>query len=331
MTILTPGINKKEIFEALKNIGHQYDQIILCGYPPFMKDIVDEAKLQGVRWKDYSIKMIFAAEAFSEKFRDYVMRKVGMKNVYRDTMNIYGSADLGTMAEETPISILIRRLALKNNKIYKKLFSEATRLPTLAQYIPNFINFEAVNKNIYVSGDNILPLVRYEIGDNGGVINFDDVERIFLEEGLNLRKEAKRVGIVNTIAELPFVYIYERTDFSTKLYGAIIYPEYIKAGLQHPTLQKYITGKFTIFTKNDAKQDEYLEINIELKPKINESEWLSRESARHIVQTLLIKSAEYANNANMMPDKVKPRIVFWPYEHPMHFQAGVKQKWIKKQ
>src|SRR6266853_359753 len=43
MTILTPGVNKREIFEALKTIAPKYDQIILCGYPPFMKDIVDEA------------------------------------------------------------------------------------------------------------------------------------------------------------------------------------------------------------------------------------------------------------------------------------------------
>ena len=46
----------------------QYDQIILCGYPPFMKDVVDEAKDNGVNWKDFNIKMIFAAEAFSEEF-----------------------------------------------------------------------------------------------------------------------------------------------------------------------------------------------------------------------------------------------------------------------
>jgi phenylacetate-CoA ligase len=104
MTILTPGVNKREIFEALKNIGPKYDQVIMCGYPPFMKDVVDEAKLHGINWHHYNVKMVFAAEAFSEKFREYIMRKVGMKNPYRDTMNIYGSADLGTMASETPFN-----------------------------------------------------------------------------------------------------------------------------------------------------------------------------------------------------------------------------------
>ncbi len=330
MTILTPGVNKREIYEALKNIGPKYDQIILCGYPPFMKDIVDEAKANGVTWSDFNIKMIFAAEAFSEKFRDYIMRKTGMKNPYRDTMNIYGSADLGTMAEETPISILIRRLALKNKTLYKKLFKEATRLPTFAQYVPQFINFECVNNNIYCSGDNVLPLVRYEIGDNGGVLYYSEVEKIFAEVGMDLKTEAKKVGIEDTIAELPFVYIYERTDLSTKLYGAIIYPEYIKLSLQTSTLEKYITGKFTMFTKHDKKQDEYLEINIELKPGTNESEWLLKETSGSIVAGLLEKSAEYKYLSGMLNGRVKPKIIFWPHEHPTHFQTGIKQKWVKK-
>ena len=330
MTILTPGVNKKEIFEALKNLAPKYEQIILCGYPPFMKDVVDEAKENGIDWRNLNMKMIFAAETFSEKFRDYILEKTGMKNIYRDTMNIYGSADLGTMAEETPISILIRRLAIKNEKLYKKIFNEATRLPTLTQYIPHFINFECVNKNIYCSGDNVLPLVRYEIGDNGGMLYFDEMEKIFKGEGLDLRLEARKVGIEDTLTELPFVYVYERTDLSTKLYGAIIYPEYIKAGLQRKELEKYVTGKFTMFTKHDKKQNEYLEINIELKPNVKELDSIKNEVAKHIFEMLMNKSTEYKYLSGTLNERVKPTIIFWPHEHPTHFQTGIKQKWVKK-
>ncbi len=329
LTILTPGVNKREIYEALKNVGPQYDQIIMCGYPPFMKDVVDEAKENGVNWSDFNIRMIFAAESFSEKFRDYIMKKTGMKNPYQDTMNIYGSADLGTMAEETPVAILIRRLALKHKRIYTKLFGQATRLPTFAQYIPMFINFECTNNRVYCTGDNVLPLVRYEIGDNGGTWYFKDVEKIFEEEGINLRDEAKNVGIDHTIAELPFVYVYERTDLSTKLYGAIIYPEYVKVALQEHAIEKYITGKFTMYTKHDERQDEYLEINVELKPGIIESSWLKEEVTKLISGSLSHHSAEHKNNVHMLNGKVTPRIVFWPHEHPTHFQTGIKQKWVK--
>lgn len=329
MTIITPGVNKQEIYEALKNIAPKYDQVILCGYPPFMKDLIDEAGSHGVNWKKFDLKIVFAAEAFSETFRDYIAKKTGIKNIYRDTMNIYGSADLGTMAQETPLSILIRRLAVKNKKLYSKLFNEATRLPTFAQFIPDFITFEAVNKEIYCSGNNVLPLVRYRIGDHGGVTSFNDVAKIFDEEGLNLSEEIKKAGIQDSVTELPFVYIYERSDFSTKLYGAIIYPEYIKEGLLHSDLSPYLTGKFTLVTEHDKNQNEYLEVNVEMKENCIKEKRLIKKVNSHIMNSLLEKSAEYKYLSNSLKERVKPRIILWPYGHKKFFAGGTKQKWVK--
>lgn len=331
ITIITPGINKHEIFQALKNIAHHFDQVILCGYPPFIKDIVDQAKDNNVSWKDFNVKIIFAAEGFSETFRDYIVKHVGIKNIYRDTMNIYGSADLGTMAQETPLSILVRRLALKNKNVYSSLFGGTRRLPTLAQYIPNFISFEIQDGSVCCTGDNILPLVRYEIGDNGLTLTYKEVETIFNSEGINLKKEIKEAGITDTITELPFICIYERSDFSTKLYGAIIYPEYIKKGLQHEILEKYITGKFAMGTKFDELHDAYLEINIELREGVNGSKQLREKIVSFVSEALTEESAEHKNNVSMFSkNKFEPRIIFWPFEHDMYFKPGGKQKWVKR-
>ena len=330
LAIITPGVNKGEIFEALKSVAPRYDQVVLCGYPPFMKDIVDEAPLHGVDWKKFKVKMIFAAEAFSEDFRDHIAARVGIRDVYRETMNIYGSADLGTMAEETPVCILIRRLALSNTTLYKKIFKEAARLPTLAQFHPGFINFECDNRKVYCTSDSVLPLVRYEIGDNGGVMDFDEVEKIFAEEGMDLENEVKKAGLADSLCKFPFIYIYERTDLSTKFYGAIVYPEHVRGGLLRAELEEHITGKFTMSVKHDDKMDEYLEINVELKPGANGSEKLAQDVSKCVFESLTAKSAEYKNNANMFSAKVKPKIIFWPHEHPEHFRPGAKQKWVKK-
>ncbi len=330
LSIITPGVNKKEIYDAMRNIAPKYERVIFCGYPPFVKDVLDGGKANGVDWKKHDMKLLFAAETFSETFRNYVCRKAGITDHLRDTMNIYGSADLGGMAQETPLSILIRRLALKNKKLYKKLLSEATRLPTLVQYNPAFINFESVDQSIYVSGLNSLPLVRYQIGDNGGVFSFAEAEEMFKQEGLDLYKEAKEAGIEDTLMKWPFVYVYERTDLSTKLYGAIIYPEYIKAGLQHPDLEDLVTGKFTMFTKNDARQNEYLEVNVELKEEVNESTELLEQVTKILSIALRENSAEHTNNSNMLGEKVEPKIVFWPHDDLLYFKPGIKQKWVKR-
>jgi phenylacetate-CoA ligase len=329
LAIITPGVNKGEIFAALKCVAPKYDQVILCGYPPFMKDVVDEASARGIDWKKINVKMIFAAETVSETFRDHIAERVGVKDVYRDTMNIYGSADLGTMAEETPLCILIRRLALANEALYKKLFKEASRLPTLAQFHPGFINFDCVDGRVFCTSDSVMPLVRYEIGDNGGVMDFDEVEKIFAEEGLNLIDEVKKVGLADSLSELPFIYIYERTDLSAKFYGAIVYPEHVRGGLLDAGLQDHITGKFTMSVKHDDNMDEYLEINVELKPGANGSDELAHDVSKRVFDSLTAKSAEYKNNADMFSAKVQPKIIFWPHEHPTHFRSGAKQKWVK--
>jgi phenylacetate-CoA ligase len=263
LSIITPGINKREIFQALRNVATSYDVVILCGYPPFIKDIIDDGEEEGITWSEYSLKIIFAAEGFSETFREYIVEKASLKNLYRDTMNIYGSADLGTMAEETPLCILLRRLALQNHTLYLRLFGQATRLPTLAQYVPSCVSFESKNGSILCTGDNALPLVRYEIGDNGGVFTYDDVKAMCQQEGVNLQKEIDALGINDTITELPFVYVYERSDFSASFYGALIYPEFIKKGLSHHKASSFLTGKFTMYTKNDEQENQYLEINVE--------------------------------------------------------------------
>ena len=332
LSIITPGVNKKEIFDALNRIGSSYEQIILCGYPPFVKDLVDGAPEHGIDWKRWNMRILCAAEAFSEHFREHLMQKTNMKDPYRSVMNIYGSAELGTMATETPLSILLRRLALKHEALYRKLFSEAHRLPTLAQFVPGFTSFEvAEGGKVYATGGTTLPFIRYDIGDQGGVFTYSDAGKMCKEVGIDLAKEVERVGIADTVTELPFVYLYERADFSTKLYGAIIFPEHVKIGLQNPRLEKFITGRFTMTTENDVEHNSYLEINVELHHGVEDGESIRAILVDSVIKSLIASSGEYKNNHINMRDRVMPRIVFWPYEHPKYFSPNVKQKWVIRQ
>lgn len=329
ITILTPGVNKKEIFEALKNIALKFKEVILCGYPPFIKDIIDEAKKQGISWDDFHLKIIFAAESFSEKFRDYIVKKAHIKNIYTDIANIYGSADLGTMAIETPLCVLIRRLAMHNGRLSKALFANTNRLPTLAQFNPRFLNFESVHGTILCTGDSAIPLVRYDLGDTGSIIGYDAMMILCRDAGIDLTAKIKAVGLTETIDRFPFIEIYERKDLSTKLFGAIIYPEHVREGMHHKVFEDIITGKFSMSTKTNRQQNEYLEINIELKPNVKISQVMERQIQSSIVDSLSEKNAEYNNNINMLGNRVHPKIIFWDHEHPEHFKPGGKQKWIK--
>lgn len=328
VSLLTPGSNKKEIFYALKKLAPSFGQIILCGYPPFIKDVIDEAPLHGIKLTDFNIRILFAAEKITEEFRAYIARHAGIRNMYRDIMNIYGTADLGTMAVENPTSILIRQLCARRKKISSAFFLASGKTATVAQYNPLFINFEAPDGAILITGDSALPLIRYAVGDQGGVCTFSEAVSKLASCGVDIFEEARRADMGDSIQRLPFVYVYERSDLSTKLYGAIIYPEHIRDALQEGVLQKYVTGKFTLTTKHDTKQNQFLEIHIELKPEVSESQRLKDQTLTLVTKHLLEKNAEYEYLTTMMPDRLVPKILFWEYEHPEYFKPGGKQKWV---
>lgn len=327
VTIITPGINKKEIFHALRELAPNFQNIILAGYPPFLKDVIDEAREEKINLKKLRFRLVFAAESFSESFREHLTENVGIKDLYHNTMNIYGSAELGAMAVETPTSILVRRLALKNPDIYNKLFTPG-KLPTLAQYCPIFGNFEEQNGQILITAQTTCPLLRYQIGDNGATFNFDAINRIFSAGGVNLQLVANKLKI--RLSCLPFVAVYERSDFSTKLYGAIIYPEHIRTALQNKLLLNSVSGKFAMFTKVDKKHNQLLEINIELKRNQKPDKKLEKLCRELIVKNLLLKNAEYKNNYQIIPKKITPLILLCRHGDPRYFLSGIKQKWIIK-
>lgn len=331
IAVIAPGINKKEIFKILRDLAPSYEQLILCGYPPFLKDIIDEAPAQGISFDKHKVALLFAAEAFTEQFREYVAKKANIHNPLTDIANVYGSADIGTMAIETPLSILVRRLAMRNPQLFAELFrgiKGTAKTPTLAQFIPDFVSFDAPNGEILITGDSAIPLMRYSIGDHGGVHTYEEVKDRLKAYGIDLVKEAKKVGIDRKIFQLPFVYVYERIDLASTLYGLQVYPEMIKEVLLKKEFNQLVTGKLTLVTKFDDNQDQYLEINIERRPGKEISPVLEAELLSEIFKNLREKSSEFRELSTFLGKRAEPRLVFWNYEDPLYFKPGIKQQWV---
>lgn len=328
LSVITPGINKAEIFKILRILAPSYEQVILAGYPPFIKDVLDEAAEAGISLKKYKLGIVFAAEAFTEHFREYIAKRAGIKNAHTDTMNIYGTADLGTMASETPLAILVRRITSKKPALSEAIFGSIVKTPTLAQYIPSFTSFEEEGGQLYISGDSAMPLVRYAIGDNGGVHTFESLQKIMREHGVDLTKEMQKHKVPMTLSKMPFVYVYERKDLSTTLYGLQIYPETIRETLLDDTFAPFITGRFTLVTKYDDNHDQYLEINLEMRHGKDASPTLGSHLQAEIVKNLKVKNGEYKELSNFLGSRAEPRLVFWQHEDPMYFRRDIKQKWV---
>lgn len=329
ISIVTPGINKEEIFKILQNIAPLYKQVILGAYAPFVKDIVDEAPDRGIDLKKMNLRFIFAAEPFCEGFREYIAENAGVKNMYVDNLHIYGTADVGTMAWETPTSILMKRLALKNRALFESMFGEIKKCPTFAQCNPREHLFEETEGRLLVTGNSAMPLIRYDLGDNGGVMTYGEATKRMKAAGVDLVKEAKKAGI-KILSTLPMVYVYERNDFSTTLYGLQIYPETIREALLKKTLHPHVTGKFSMATTFDEQQNQYLEIHIEMKKGKEESKELMDILTGEVFEFLRKHNAEFRELSDHLKERARPRVKLWPAEHPTYFKVGGKQKWIQK-
>src|SRR4051794_33154844 len=102
ITVITPGNNKEEIYRVVQELGPAFEQVVLLGYPPFLKDIVDGGIARGIAWQRYQIKLVMAGEVFSEEWRTLVGERIGSHQPCYDSAALYGTADAGVLANETP-------------------------------------------------------------------------------------------------------------------------------------------------------------------------------------------------------------------------------------
>jgi phenylacetate-CoA ligase len=330
LAIFPAGTQKTAVINAIKDLHTHFDQVIIGAYAPHLKDIIEDGEAAGIVWRDVNVKFVHSAEAFPEQLRDYVAKKVGGTNIYSDSLNHYGTVDLGTMAHETPLSVLIRRRLVERDAL-STLFPEARRQPTLAQYIPELFYFEHRNNSLHCSSYSGFPLFRYDLKDYGGIIRYDEMRERLAVIGIDVERELAAAGLGDTLWRLPFVFVYERKDSSVTFYAFYISPDQIKPALyQDAGTTGRITGKFTMHAGIDDEARSKLTIHCELAKNAAGSQDLAVEIRDVIHGALLKHSPEYAGIAQSLGDVVKPNIVLHTYESAEFFSPGGKHTWVTR-
>jgi phenylacetate-CoA ligase len=326
LTVVTPGTNKDEILRVVQELGPLYEQVVLAGYPPFLKDVIDTGLARGVAWPQYRIKLVLAGEVFSEEWRALVGERAGMADPLRDSAALYGTADAGVLANETPLSVAIRRFLAGKPDAARALFGES-RLPTLGQYDPLSRYFEAQDRSLLFSGDNGVPLLRYNILDTGGLIPYDQLLANLAAYGFDPVAELGGPG-ARGVRRLPFVYVFGRSDFTVSYFGANIYPENISVGLEQPGVRERVTGKFVLEVREDADRDRALAVVVELAPGVVGDLGLERAIAGSIHAQLLRLNSEFG--AYVPPARQMPRVELRPTGDPQWFPVGVKHRYTRR-
>lgn len=327
LTVVTPGNNKEEILRVVRHLGSAFEQIVLLGYPPFLKDVIDTGRAQGMEWRRYGIKMVMAGEVFSEEWRSLVGERAGSENPCCDSASLYGTADGGVLGCETPLSICIRRFLAEKPEAARALFGES-RLPTLAQYDPLSRFFEVHDGRLLFTGDNGIPLIRYNILDTGGVVLYDAMRQFLADRGFDPQAELARLGVVRGVRPLPFVYVFGRSHFAVSYFGANVFPENIMVGLEQPTIRDWVTGKFVLEVQEDADHNRYLSVTVELAPGVEADEAKQEAIAASMLAQLTRLNSEFAHY--VPPEYRLPRITLLPTGHPDYFPVGVKHRYTRR-
>jgi len=327
LNVITPGLERTTAIRSIKALGHYYDQVIIAGYPPFVKDVLDDGKEAGINWSKLNTKLLMAGEGISEEWRDYILKEAGSKNSYTDAINIYGSADAAMLGYETPTSILIRRIYNRSPRLRQDFFG-TSNLSSLVQYNPMQRYFEVVDGELVVTTQAGVPLIRYNTQDNGGLYSFDELVGP-IQQRFNDRSRLLDVG-VDSWKKLPFIYLHGRAHSVATIYSVNVYPENIKAALVDKRIRQWITGRFTMATGHLANMDQSLVINIELSKGMD-----VEQADRNLVLEIIVKkmrklNAEYNYLYKSIPKKAEPRIEFIQWGDVNYFNRDGKHRWVSK-
>lgn len=327
LSIITPGIDKDDAVAALRNFAPLFEMVIVCGYPPFVADVLSEAKEQGVELKKLNLRLLFAGENFSERWRDIIHDLADMKRGLSNSVGIYGTADAGLLGNETPLTVFLRKKIVENNQLGKELYGLNSHLPTIVQYHPQYKFFEEVGGNLLFTTKAGLPLIRYSIHDQGRLLSFEEV-KVILQKN-NLWSEVEKMKLDKW--KLPFVFLYGRDDVSAMFYALNIYPENIKAGLESKQVFSYVTGKFIIKVKiinNGLGQR--LQIAVELKKSVSSTDELKRLIVKSLVTNMLRLNAEYRKLYNSIGERALPEVKLVDFGSSVFQIKKSKHKWVER-
>lgn len=252
-TVVTPGIQKETSLELIKYLSPSYDQVLIVGYPPFITDLVEYAKQKKYSLKNAHTKLLYTSEHVSEEWRTYMTKAVSATNNRHDVVGFYACSDTGIIGTETRFTIDLLKQAADNPKICQALFhSEIT--PSFVSYNPLAKYLECIDGEIYITANQPMPLVRYNIHDRGGLLTGEQVKAVCSHYSIPFDESADNSH---------FVYVFGRSD-SVKI-TANIYIEDIRYCIEHSSHSHKLSGHFKYGTVPSSRTRYRMKIVIYIK------------------------------------------------------------------
>jgi phenylacetate-CoA ligase len=331
------GPDAMKIIQSMRDLGTEGIYLI-SGYPPFLRRLIDAGKnTQGFDWKNYCVHLFSGGEGFSEEWRDHMVSQ--LKDGAR-IFSTYGAIDLEAgIAMENPLCVAIRRLLNRDHELRHELLA-TNRFPCfLGMYSPlNFYISTAESpgglkelETTVLSLRSASPKIKYNIGDEGGVIPFRRMEDSLNRRGYDLFKLGGESSLPSVVP-FPFLFLLGRSDGTVSIEGSNIYASDIHDAISSdPELaSKVSTFKLAVETESDASPRLYVYVEAREDVELSES-WTKRCSAV-VVSKILAVNECFRKSCEENPEAAAPRIVCLPFRRGVFAEEEklIKHRYIKK-
>jgi phenylacetate-CoA ligase len=311
VTVVDTSVRSDIVLGIIKTFAHCYDQVILVGENSFVKKVLEDGVEEGIDWKKIKLHLVLGEEILPENLRSYLANILSINPDDAQCQTLIGSsfgvAEFGlNVFYETKELIRIRRLLARDRALKETLIGrDPDNFPAILHYNPLRVFVEEQPKDnglndlvlTNLESDTNIPLVRYNIKDEGIKISFED-----------LKTALKNSGYDDYIPRIrmPLVAVWGRDKITTED-GFTFRPEFLKELLYSDrTVACNITGNFKLSNSKAG-------LRIEIQMKINTER--SPDLENRIREMLLSK----------IPAKTE--IIIYPYRD---FPYGVELNYEKK-
>ncbi len=237
---LTP---KEAVYFVRENLACErpaFRQMAVYGYPPYLEEMIDVGERMGFDWSAHLVHLLCAGQNLSESERYYLKSRLHPEA--RIISNL-GSSDISaSMAFENPFTIRLRQEMLKDVELRKALAIDPTEKELALE--PSIFGYNCTSYHVLDRGSKLYwstlvpntvePLIFYDLGDSGFVLNQKDVRRRLSEYYGGWEKVRGHFGEDLRFLDVfptPMVGVYGRYDGTVNLMGELITPNSIKDGI----------------------------------------------------------------------------------------------------
>jgi phenylacetate-CoA ligase len=170
ITVATPGLHLAEAVDIVAQFGDRYKQVVWITNPSNISLIASLLDRKNVSIPPASMSFAVVGEYYAESYREWVAQRFGHEMDSTSCLwTGYGSADTGDLGLETSATITLRKLIHRNTALSRGMFGTEDTPMILHPIVDAFI--EVVDGRLVVTKDQMIPLVRYDTGDAGGLLN----------------------------------------------------------------------------------------------------------------------------------------------------------------